>query len=442
MKILRLLGLLLLCCIFSLSFTACSDDSEDDGIYSGSPFIGSWENVNGSPISNSDHIIEFQSDGTYVVTSVNSPETGSWIYEENMGALILSSGRGSMTFVVVTITKEMFVLMNVETASTYTYKRVEKTSLEEPTDDAEEEAKKQRIKQQVEQNISVSTTYRKDSETGHYGWKYTINSQLGETLEGDSVKYKVIFGHNEGVYVGLGNYKYSEFWYGHGYLALTGGKGTGWIYVDASPDELGAEYQFYLEVVQNIEKKILAGKTLTESEESIYAEFTGYLADLREELLNIFWAEIYVEVGDYKCLVAKVGRERKDVWDGDESSLFFTKWRPYKKEFFDGSKEQTYGQYQTEGFAFDFTGNITSDKTYYDHGYYYDFYQGGRYAGVWKCKNGKLEWLWTVNNEIPSNEQGKLSYVFKWGGDIVKYSSDELTVEVDDGLVYFEREYE
>lgn len=442
MKKVRLFGLLLLCSLFCVNFTACGDDSDDDGIYSGSPFVGSWENVNGSPISNSDHIIEFQSDGTYVVTSINHPVTGQWIYEKDMGALILTSGRSSTTFMVVSITKDMFVLMNVETASTYTYRRVEKTSLEEPTEDADEEAKKQRIKQQVEQNVSVTTAYGKDSNTGHYGWKYTINSRLGKTLEGDSVKYNVVYGHNEDVYVGWGNYKYSEFWYGHAYLALTGGKQTAWIYVDASPDELGAEYEFSLQTFLGIEKKMLAGETLTEEEKAIYADLTDYLADLREELLSIFWAEIYVEVGDYKCLVAKVGRERKDVWNGDESSLFFTKWRPYKKAFFDGSKEQTYGQYQTEGFAFDFTGNVTSDKTYYDHGYYYDFYQGGRYAGVWKCKNGKLEWQWTVDNEIPSYEQGKLSYVFEWGGDIVKYSSDELTVEVDDGLVYFEREYE
>ena len=412
MKTLRLIGFGFLVIFFSFSFMSCSKDDGDGGPYADSPFVGAWTTdsyVMGFP---SEHVIEFKSDGTYNVISRTGPGSGTWNYDDSTRMLVLTTKNGSTTWIVTNITSKMFALMSLDNANTYVYNRTEKNNntSSNKTDDSE---KIKRIKELVKKNVSFSATYKNGQ------WKCVLNTDLSNTIEGDEVKYGLMTGNNKGVSFGR-YYGESEFCYANSEFIPQSGKGefycTPWcgskIY-----SEIQADYMSTYGKILDIQERMENGERVSDEEKEWYYDNLDFCNDLQIQLQEmaekVYWAEFYVQVGDYKFVVGEFGKSRNDKWSGNEEDLYYTKWRP-----------ENYG-YDT----FEFTGD--------DYGY--KFYYCGNFAEYWSCKGDILDW--GGGSYLGITSSSAFTQKFRRGGEIVMYSYDTLIVLISgtNKLIEFKR---
>lgn len=412
MKTLRLIGVGLLTVL--LCFSSCSDE-EDGGVGSYNPFVGVWttESYNNEMQLPSEHIIEFKSDGTYNVISRIGPSSGTWNYDENTRMLVTTTPNRSVTWIVTNITSNMFALMSIDNTNTYVYNRTEKNSgtNSNPTNDTE---KFKRIKEQIEKNVSFTANYNEGA------WYFTINTNLNKTIEDETVKYGIMSGNNQGESFYNGKYyEESEFCYNNMVLTVQPGNNK---FVQ-SPwngsryySELYADWASTYGKIMDIQERMKNGEPVSDEEREWYYDNLDFCNDLSEELQelaeDVYWAEVYVQVGDHKFVIGNFGETRNYKWSGREEDLYYTKWKPKTNN----------------AYTFEFTGN--------DYGY--KFYYGGNFSGYWSCKNGILNWEGSYLGAGPS---GAFSQKFRRGGEIVMYSRKTLIVSITETneLIEFER---
>ena len=107
MKSLRLIGMTLLMVLCAVSFTACSDDEEEQTIIEQANLIGKWQSTwekihkveNGKEVVTSDEaytngLWEFKSDGTCIESYVDGghTETSRWSLKDNKLTISYSDG--------------------------------------------------------------------------------------------------------------------------------------------------------------------------------------------------------------------------------------------------------------------------------------------------------------------------------------------------------------
>ena len=97
MKKIKVLLMLLLGVVMSVSFVSCGDDDDDDkdsGLYAGSPIVGSWTwNSSEDKGDGGSMTYTFYANGTFTLTDVYSEgvdtEKGTLQYDKDSGTLIL-----------------------------------------------------------------------------------------------------------------------------------------------------------------------------------------------------------------------------------------------------------------------------------------------------------------------------------------------------------------
>lgn len=412
--------------VTTFSLSSCGNEEYGEGD-SNMPFVGVWKSEHSIMDFGTEHTIEFKSDRKYYVTTKEGPKSGIWNYDEITRVLALSSTSGNSTWIVMNYSNDMLVLMNAGSTSTITYNRAQKNTNPKPTkkDDTE---KIKRIEQQIKQHVTFSA---KEQNLGYFVYECTLKTTLGNTIEGENVKYGVMSGNNEGVRVShYYNYNYftSDFYYQDDELEPSNFSIVPYITGENGGADLYADYQDTLDKYLGIYKRLEKGEPVSDEELSWAEEAKALISAYKEAINDVFWAEIYVQVGNHKYIIATIGRKRENIWNQDENSLFYSKWKPIKRD--------NYDLYGMLGYPFNFTGNITEDKGVYDAGYYYDLCHDGTYAGVWKYEDGNLMWHWTKKT---ASEHGKLDAAMGWGGEIVMFDYNRMVIHSSQGLIYFER---